>query len=133
MALLQRETTSFTCNWRKRKIEERATTTKKDLRVRKEIIGLEKKRWKEKKKRKKIPTASMKCRRKLEGGGKKLEKKVRRKNNLATSHPSVKGQTPKYVAPGALDGRDWDHRRPTCFTTEHPFSFGERGNRCTCC
>ena len=67
---------------------------------------------------------------KREVRGKKISRK-KQPSNL----PSLRerSDTPKYAAPGALGGRDWDHRRPTCFATEHPFSFGEHGNRRTCC
>ena len=44
------------------------------------------------------------------------QKKKRKKNNLATTHPSVTGQTPKCAASGALDRRDWNHRRLTLST-----------------
>ena len=55
------------------------------------------------------------------------EKKKKRKH-LATSHPSVTGQTPKCAASGALDGRDWNHRGQL-LSTRTSSSFGDRGNR----
>ena len=50
---------------------------------------------------------------------KMLAEQPKKKYNLATTHPSVTGQTPKCAASGALDRRDWNHRRPTCFLPEH--------------
>ena len=50
-------------------------------------------------------------------GGKREKKK---KYNLATTHPSVTGQTPKCKPQERWIGAgDWNHRRLTCFQPEH--------------
>ena len=46
---------------------------------------------------------------------KEILMKKRGKINLATTYHSVTGQTPKCAASGALDRRDWNHRRLICF------------------
>ena len=58
------------------------------------------------------------------GGGKKKKKRKKKtgkkNNNLATTHPSVTGQTPKCKPQERWIGAgDWNHRRLTCFQPEH--------------